>query len=215
MTFEAIEGGRYFIHVDQDTLSVYVSWQMNDIIGTDENPHQFTGRQYDAESGLYHYRARAYSADIGRFMQQDPAGMADGANVYVYCGNDPVNKVDPSGTWSWPCYRFHKYAEDVWYYSKVPTYYFKNDKWAHCFISGYFVRYNYYYPWTMYSLGVSFEIITGILGKIGLQAGVYSTADMQADHYGCYTAAGNFFFQWSSEFCKSVGYRCKSKYPVS
>ena len=61
------------------------------------NPHQFTGRQYDAESGLYHYRARAYSADIGRFMQQDPAGMVDGANMYAYCGNNPVNRRDPSG----------------------------------------------------------------------------------------------------------------------
>ena len=29
------------------------------------NPHQFTGRQYDEESGLYHYRARAYDADTG------------------------------------------------------------------------------------------------------------------------------------------------------
>lgn len=61
------------------------------------NPHQYTGRQYDEESGLYHYRTRAYSPEIGRFMQQDPIGMADGANMYVYVGNNPVNGVDPSG----------------------------------------------------------------------------------------------------------------------
>ena len=61
------------------------------------NPHQFTGRQYDAESGLYHYRARGYDADLGRFLQEDPAGMVDGANMYAYCGNNPVNRVDPSG----------------------------------------------------------------------------------------------------------------------
>ena len=63
------------------------------------NPHQYTGRQYDAESGLYHYRARAYSPDIGRFMQQDPAGMVDGPNLYAYVGNNPVNRRDPSGMW--------------------------------------------------------------------------------------------------------------------
>ncbi len=61
------------------------------------NPYQFTGRQFDKESGLYHYRARAYSPSIGRFMQQDPAGMVDGANMYAYVGNNPTNMVDPSG----------------------------------------------------------------------------------------------------------------------
>jgi RHS repeat-associated protein len=32
----------------------------------------FTGREYDAETGLYHYRARTYSATLGRFLQRDP-----------------------------------------------------------------------------------------------------------------------------------------------
>ena len=99
------------IFVDEDNSSVYVRLiKENNIIGMgDGNPHQFTGRQYDAESGLYHYRARAYSPDIGRFMQQDPAGMVDGANMYAYCGNDPVNGKAPSGRWIedsppiWPC----------------------------------------------------------------------------------------------------------------
>ena len=62
-----------------------------------KNPHQFTGRQFDEESGMYHYRARSYDAEAGRFLQQDPAGMIDGANMYAYVGNNPVNGVDPSG----------------------------------------------------------------------------------------------------------------------
>ncbi len=61
------------------------------------NPYQFTGRRYDAESGMYYYRARMYSPDIGRFMQVDPAGMVDGTNLYAYVGNNPVNMEDPSG----------------------------------------------------------------------------------------------------------------------
>jgi RHS repeat-associated protein len=98
------------IDTDENVVNIYRYTPFGEALIRQEtiyNPHQFTGRQYDAESGLYHYRARAYSADIGRFMQQDPAGMVDEANVYAYVGNNPVNGVDPSGKWPWldACYR--------------------------------------------------------------------------------------------------------------
>ncbi|MCX6587245.1 MAG: hypothetical protein NTX13_11805 [Acidobacteria bacterium] len=32
----------------------------------------FSGREWDAEIGLYHFRARAYDPLAGRFLQQDP-----------------------------------------------------------------------------------------------------------------------------------------------
>ena len=61
------------------------------------NQYFFTGRQYDAETGLYYYRARYYSPVIGRFMQTDPVGYSAGINWYLYCGNNPIMLVDPSG----------------------------------------------------------------------------------------------------------------------
>jgi RHS repeat-associated protein len=43
-------------------------------------PFKYTGRYYDAETGLYYYRARYYSDALGRFLQTDFIGYRDGLN---------------------------------------------------------------------------------------------------------------------------------------
>lgn len=57
----------------------------------------FTGRDYDAETSFYYYRARTMHPSLGRFMQHDPLMYVDGYNIYGYVGNRPTKFVDPIG----------------------------------------------------------------------------------------------------------------------
>ncbi len=65
--------------------------------GTVTQPYTFTGREFDAETGLYYYRARYYDPTLGRFLQEDPIGTDGGLNLYVYVNNNPTNSIDPFG----------------------------------------------------------------------------------------------------------------------
>ncbi|WP_235872732.1 RHS repeat-associated core domain-containing protein [Pseudoxanthomonas winnipegensis] len=60
------------------------------------NPYQYTGREKD-QSGLYYYRARYYQPVWGRFISEDPIGLAGGINSYSYVSQSPVSLIDPFG----------------------------------------------------------------------------------------------------------------------
>ncbi|MFZ0956487.1 MAG: RHS repeat-associated core domain-containing protein, partial [Candidatus Sulfotelmatobacter sp.] len=65
--------------------------------GTLTNPFQFTGREFDPETGIYQYRARYYDQRGGRFISEDPMGFDSGVNFYDYVKNRPLDSVDPLG----------------------------------------------------------------------------------------------------------------------
>ncbi|QIB70017.1 RHS repeat-associated core domain-containing protein [Aminipila butyrica] len=65
------------------------------------NPYKYTGQYQDQENGNYYLRARYYDPSIQRFTQEDsyPGSVMEpgSLNWYAYCGNDPINNIDPSG----------------------------------------------------------------------------------------------------------------------
>ena len=70
------------------------------------NPFRYRGYYYDTETGWYYLNARYYDPNVGRFLSPDPnvcvgkfdenAGLI-GYNVYVYCANNPIKNIDPTG----------------------------------------------------------------------------------------------------------------------
>ena len=55
----------------------------------------YTGKPYDAVTGLSDYGFRDYSPTHARFITEDP--IRDGENWFAYCHADPINHIDPDG----------------------------------------------------------------------------------------------------------------------
>jgi RHS repeat-associated protein len=58
---------------------------------------RYTGQIMLSEVQLYHYKARVYDPNIGRFLQTDPIGYKDDLNLYAYVRNDPLDETDSTG----------------------------------------------------------------------------------------------------------------------
>jgi RHS repeat-associated protein len=71
--------------------------KLNASAGTLTNPFQFTGREFDPETGVYNYRMRYYDQNTGRFLSEDPIRWAGGTDFYHYADGNPVSEVDPMG----------------------------------------------------------------------------------------------------------------------
>ncbi len=68
------------------------------------NPFRYRSYYYDTESGFYYLNARYYDPNTRRFISTDEfeyLGSSDSIisyNLFVYCSNNPLNRVDPDGT---------------------------------------------------------------------------------------------------------------------
>jgi len=68
-----------------------------------KNPFRYRGYYYDEETGFYYLNVRYYDPQVRRFISADDmeylgaAGSVTGYNLFLYCGNSPVNYSDNSG----------------------------------------------------------------------------------------------------------------------
>ena len=76
------------------------------------NPYRYRGYYYDRVLGLYNLNSRYYDPETCRFISPDVISIIDetsntinGLNLYMYCNDNPVMMVDPSGGkpkwWQW------------------------------------------------------------------------------------------------------------------
>ena len=69
------------------------------------NPFTYRGYYRDSETGMYYLNSRYYNPKMGRFISADAyvstgQGLL-GYNMYAYCGNNPVNRIDSEGEFWW------------------------------------------------------------------------------------------------------------------
>ncbi len=86
---------------------------------TVENDIKYAGEYYDEESGLIYLRNRYYDPSVRRFTSEDPA--RDDLNWYCYCGNNPVNFVDPTGEFFDAILDFGGFLWSLYDYIKNPS----------------------------------------------------------------------------------------------
>ena len=80
--------------------------QGNDVSGNpghiaNVNPLRYRGYYFDQETGFYYLHTRYYDPKVGRFINADEQlnmnlGLL-GANMFVYCLNNPTNMIDTVG----------------------------------------------------------------------------------------------------------------------
>lgn len=78
------------------------------------NPFRYRSYYYDSANEMYYCNTRYYDPMLCRFLSPDCYVNQDqgiiGMNIYAYCNNNPVNFIDPSGTFFGEIFNWFKSA---------------------------------------------------------------------------------------------------------
>ncbi len=74
------------------------SWDVTNNLPS--TPWRFSSKRYDPETGLINFGRRYYDPAVGRWLTPDPAGYADGPNLYAYVHNSPLTHFDLYGLYT-------------------------------------------------------------------------------------------------------------------
>ncbi len=81
-----------------------------------KNPLRYRGYIYDEETKLYYLVSRYYSPAMKRFISPDSYSVSSAsltsANMFAYCDNNPISRLDPNGnTWD-EAWEYHKLRQE-------------------------------------------------------------------------------------------------------
>jgi RHS repeat-associated protein len=63
--------------------------------------HRYSTKYLDTETSLYYYGYRFYHPTLMRWLNRDPIEEDGGINLYAFCGNDSLYKIDIDGCREW------------------------------------------------------------------------------------------------------------------
>ena len=94
--------GKLAASYDYDAWGNCTVYDSSDAAIGDLNPLRYRGYYYDAETGFYYLQSRYYDFANCRFINADAyattnAGSFLSCNMFAYCENNPINRVDPDG----------------------------------------------------------------------------------------------------------------------
>jgi RHS repeat-associated protein len=168
------------------------------------NRFLYTGREWIQEVGLYDYRNRVYSPELGRFLQSDPIRFdAEDVNLYRYVGNSPTILTDPNGEAALPAL-LAVLVVTIWAKAckdksvdEAREAFPGDDKKQHCYASCAFTKcMGYMSPQTTFIGGIIHEIANPTYGFQD------ALADIRANIEGIIAA---YTFSDCKEGCKCVG----------